>query len=150
MSDLVVSNVSDKAPNYSVTYSLRVTEDMDRRLSEILARQNRTVKRNDLLRAAIRQYLDDQEQVIGSRRNFHKSVQNHIDAHERTIIFYLNVILYMLAFSLAVILQAITKDSEVRADTLIREAVAETIKSGRSLNDRIQKVRERLESEAEG
>ena len=141
MTDLAVVPAQDKAPNYSVTYTLRVTDAMNKRIDQILENKGRETSRNDLLREAIRVYLDEQEDLIGSRRNFSKSLQNHMDLHERRIIFYLNIIIYMLASSLAVILQVVNKDSKVQSVNLISAAIAESVKDGPTLNNQIQQVR---------
>ncbi len=146
MTDLaVVTPLQDKAPNYSVSYTLRVTNAMDKRIEQVLEKKGRETSRNDLLREAIRAYLDEQEDQIGSRRNFSKSLQNHIDGHDRHVLFYLNVIIYMLASSLAVILQVVNRDSKVQSVDLIRKAITEVVDNGPTLNAQIQAVRERYE-----
>lgn len=54
-----------------------------------------SLTRADLIREAIRRYLDEQEDLIGSRRHFQKSFQMRIDRLEQTIAFQLNVITYL-------------------------------------------------------
>src|SRR5690349_18705851 len=121
------------APNptkYTVRYTVIVTQDMDDKLELILKRQDRSVSKSDLLRTAIRQYLDEQEDLIGSRRHFSKSLQNRLDQIDGQLIFYLNILIYLLAAGLAVLLQAVTRDSKIQAVNLIRTAISTTLKEG--------------------
>ena len=142
MSDLVPTKTI-----YEVTRTLRLTKDMDDRLQQILKKQDRTVSVNDLLRTAIRQYIDDQEDVIGSRRHFSKSLQNRLDQLESNLLFYLDVIIFLLAASLALIIQAVTRDSKVQSATLIRVAIKTALTEGPVLNKQVAAVREELGGE---
>lgn len=138
MSDL------SRPPAFTERYTLNVTEDMDKRLKQVLDAKPRDVKMNDLLREAIRYYLDEQEDLVGSKRHFSKSLQNRIDQLEGKLLFYLNILIYMVAAGLAVIIQAVTKDSKVQSTNLIRTAIAAALKEGPTLNQQIQAVRDEL------
>ncbi len=142
--------MSDMAPTktiYEVTRTLRLTKDMDDKLQQILKKQDRSVSLNDLMRTAIRQYIDDQEDVIGSRRHFSKSLQNRLDQLEGNILFYLDVIIFLLAANLAVIVQAVTRDAKVQSTALIRTALKTALTEGPVLNKQIAAVREELSGE---
>lgn len=139
-----MNDVPPTRTKYSVRYTLSVTEDMAHRLQQVLDQQDRSISLNDLLRIAIRQYLDDQEDVIGSRRHFSKSLQQRFDQMESRVIFYLNILIYLVAAGLAVIIQAATKDSRMQSVALIRTAIAATLKEGKLLNQQIQAVRDEL------
>ncbi|MCS7070669.1 MAG: hypothetical protein NZM00_04135, partial [Anaerolinea sp.] len=65
------------------------------------ARHGRDVTEAHLIRDAIRQYLDEQADVVGSRRHFQKSLQARLDRLERALAFQMNVIIYLLAAILA-------------------------------------------------
>ena len=52
---------------------------------------------SDLIREAVRRFLDEQETLIGSRRHFQKTLQDRIDLLELTLSFHLNVLLLLLA-----------------------------------------------------
>src|SRR5258706_2609229 len=123
--------MSDAVPTrtqFGVRRTLNISEEMDRRFQQLLLKQERDVSLNDLFRMALRQYLDDQEDVIGSRRNFSKSLQNRLDQLESNLLFYLNVLIFLFASCLAVLLQAVTTDSQVQSTTLIRTAIGTALK----------------------
>jgi len=144
------SAMNDVVPTrtqYGVRRTLNISEEMDRRFQQLLLKQERDVSLNDLFRMALRQYLDDQEDVIGSRRNFSKSLQNRLDQLESNLLFYLNVLIFLFASCLAVLLQAVTKDSKVQSTTLIRTAIATALKEGSILNKQIAAVRQELSEE---
>jgi hypothetical protein len=142
MSDIVPTRTQ-----YGVRRTLNISEEMDRRFQQLLLKQQRDISLNDLFRMALRQYLDDQEDVIGSRRNFSKSLQNRLDQLENNLLFYLNVLIFLFASCLAVLLQAVTKDSKVQSTALIRTAIATALKEGSILNKQIAAVRQELSEE---
>src|SRR4051794_10931348 len=100
---------------YPVRHTVNITEDMDVRLQLILSKQGRDTSLNDVFRTAIRQYLDDQEDIIGSRRHFSKSLQRRLDLMEFKHVFYLDILIYLIAASQATLLAYATKDSKVQS-----------------------------------
>ena len=132
---------------YTERYTLIVTEEMDRKLQQLLDKQDRSVSLSDLLRTAIREYIDDQEDVIGSRRHFSKSLQNRLDQLENNLLFYLDVIIFLLAANLAVIVMAVTRDPKVQSTNLIRVALKTALTEGPVLNQQIAAVRKELSGE---
>ena len=72
----------------------RVMRDL---LAQIAARRGRDVKEVDLIREAIRHYLDEQADVVGSRRHFQKSLQARLDELEHTLTFQTNILIYLLS-----------------------------------------------------
>ena len=145
-----MSNLTEVLPTstkFPCRYPLTVTEEMDQKLTQILARMERGTSRNDLIRIAIRQYIDDQEDIIGSRRHFSKSLQNRLDQLENNLLFYLDVIIFLLAASLALIIQAVTRDNKVQSANLIRVAIKTALTEGPILNKQVAAVREELGSE---
>src|SRR5450432_4543212 len=113
-----MSDIPPTRTKYSIRYSVSVTPQMDEKLKQVLAKLDRSATTNDLVRTALRQYLDDQEDVIGSRRHFSRSLQNRVDQLESNLLFYLNVLIFLFASCLAVMLQAVTKDSKVQSTAL--------------------------------
>ena len=81
----------------SVRRSLSMTPEMRDRLAQLVSKQPRDVTEADLIREAIRLYLDNQEDIIGSRRHFHRSLQERLDRLEGALAFQLNVLIYLLA-----------------------------------------------------
>jgi Arc/MetJ-type ribon-helix-helix transcriptional regulator len=109
-------------PNKIVQRSIAMTEEMQSRLQQLVSKHGREFTESDLIREAIRRYLDDQEDIIGSRRHFQKSFQERIDRLEIALDFHLNVLLHLAASGFSLVLQAITKQ-KLPAQQLIQSAV---------------------------
>jgi predicted DNA-binding protein len=67
------------------------------RLAQLVSKQPRDVTEADLIREAIRMYLDEQEDLIGSRKHFQKSLRERVDQLESALAFQLNVLIHLLA-----------------------------------------------------
>jgi hypothetical protein len=143
-----LSEIPPTSKKYSVPYHFDVTAEMDQKVTQILARQERSMARSDLLRAALREYLDDQEDVIGSRRHFSKSLQRRLDLMEFKIIFYLDILIYLIAASQATLLAYVTKDSKVQSLNLIRIAIKAAMKEGPEMNQQLGGVIAELTDES--
>lgn len=109
-------------PNKIVQRSIAMTEEMQDRLKQLVSKHGREFTESDLIREAIRRYLDDQEDLIGSRRHFQKSFQERIDRLEFTLGFHLNVLLHLTASGFSLTLQAITKQ-KVPSQQLLQNAI---------------------------
>src|SRR5688572_21845067 len=86
--------------NYRFTHhsTIRMTEAMWSRLQQVVAdRRDPKFTTTDAVREAIRLFLDNQEDLIGSRKHFGKSLQRSLTLHEQTLLFTLHAILLMLA-----------------------------------------------------
>ena len=81
----------------TVRRSISMTPEMHDLLAQVAAKQGRDVKEVDLIRDAIRLYLDEQAGVVGSRRHFQKSVQARLDQLEHTLTFQTNILIYLLS-----------------------------------------------------
>jgi hypothetical protein len=117
--------------NLTVCRSIKMTLEMSDLLAQIASRQPRRVTESELVRDAIRQYLDGQQDVIGSRRHFQKSLQDRVDRLEMAMTFHLNVILYLIA--------ALDPDN---AQERIVEAIVAARRDGRTLIEQMHAVRE--------
>jgi predicted DNA-binding protein len=83
----------------SIQRSITMTQEMRDRLALLVSKQPRDTTESDLIREAIRLYLDNQEDIIGSRKHFQKSLQDRLDRLESAFAFHLNVLIYLLAAS---------------------------------------------------
>lgn len=81
----------------SVQRSITMTQEMRDRLALLVSKQPRDTTEAALIREAIRLYLDNQEDIIGSRKHFQKSLQDRLDTLESAFAFHLNVLIYLLA-----------------------------------------------------
>lgn len=85
----------------TVKRSISMTPEMHDLLAQMVAKRDRDVTEASLIREAIRQFLDEQSDLVGSRRHFQKSLQLRIDRLENTLTFQMNVLVYLLAAILA-------------------------------------------------
>jgi len=118
----------------TVRRSISMTPEMRDLLAQIVAKRGREVSENDLIREAIRQYLDEQADVVGSRRHFQKSLQARLDRLENTLTFQINVLTYLLATVLGDESGAAIEDAIVTAKR-DGEALLKQIAAVRDLKD---------------
>ena len=112
-------------PKKSIRRSLAMTPEMARRLAQIASTKPRNITEADLIREAIRRYLDEQDDLIGSRRHFQRSFRQRIDQLEEAITFQLNVLTYLF-----------------NADDIhLREAIIRAKQHGDTLHAQINAVR---------
>jgi hypothetical protein len=102
-----------------------MTPEMRERLAQLVSKQSREVTEADLIREAIRRYLDEQEDLIGSRRHFQKSLQERLDRLEAALAFQLNVLIFLIA------------DDEKQA----QEAILNSLHGGETLLAQMKAVR---------
>ena len=113
----------------SIRRSITMTPEMRDRLTQIVSQHPRDTCEADVIRAAIRAYLDEQEDLIGSRRHFQKSMQERLDRLEAALTFQLNVLLFLLA--------------DVENDPAqVRRAIVLARKQGTTLLAQMQAVRD--------
>ncbi len=123
-----------------VQRSIAMTEEMRDRLQQLVSKHGREFNESDLIREAIRRYLEDQEAIIGSRRHFSKTLQERLERLETALTFHLNVLLYLSGSGFSLLLQALTKQ-KVPAQQLIQNAIIAARKDA-SLNAQIEAVRD--------
>ena len=80
----------------TVRRSISMTPEMRDLLAQIAAKHGRDVSENDLIRDAIRHYLDQQSDVVGSRRHFQRSLQARLDRLESTLTFQMLMLTFLL------------------------------------------------------
>ncbi len=119
----------------TVRRSISMTPEMRDLLAQIVAKRGREVKENDVIREAIRQYLDEQADVVGSRRHFQKSLQARLDQLESTLVFQMQVLTYLLA--------AVLGDESGAA---IDDAIVTARRDGEALLKQIAAVRDLKDS----
>lgn len=105
--------------NKSVRRSLALTPAMAGRLKQIASTKPRDVTEADLIREALRLYLDQQEDLIGSRRHFQKSFRDRMDRLEGTLVFQLTVLLFLLT----------TDEEQQREAIILARQLGETLQA---------------------
>lgn len=115
----------------SVQRSITMTQEMRDRLALLVSKQPRDTTEADIIREAIRLYLDNQEDIIGSRKHFQKSLQDRLDRLESTFAFHLNVLIYLVG----------ALEPEGRPEH-IADAIIAARRDGETLLAQMQAVRE--------
>ncbi len=123
-----------------VQRSIAMTEEMRDRLQQLVSKHGREFNESDLIREAIRRYLDDQEDISSSRRHFTKTFQDRLERLELALTFHLNVLLYLEAVGLSLVLQAVTKQ-KLPAQQLIQNAII-AARRDTALSAQIEAVRD--------
>lgn len=75
--------MSDRNKEYSRRLSVQITDAMDDRLEQVA--RGRDEAKAEVVRAALRAFLDEQEDMIGSRKHFTKAFGRRIDHVERVV-----------------------------------------------------------------
>src|SRR5690606_23956009 len=110
--------------------SLAMTPEMAQRLTQIASTKPRNFSEADLIREAIRRYLDEQEDLTGSRKHFQRSFRERIDRLEEAVTFQLNVLIYLLASD----------------EQTLRDAIIAAKRNGETLLAQMNAVRELKDS----
>jgi len=121
--------------------SVAMTPQMRKRLQQLLEKQTRDVTEADLIRQAIREYLDRQEDVVGSRAHFRKAFQDRIDELQGDLEFHLHVIIALLAHGLTVMLPVFT-EQPITTLELIQAAIVSAQQNAEVIRSQIDVVRE--------
>lgn len=94
----------------------------------------------DLVRAALRAYLDEQSDQVASRRHFSASFQRRVNRLD----WHLTVITYLLAHGLGMFIAHVT-GQKVPGDALLDQAMRLAEQNQRTLTDRLDAAREKVE-----
>ena len=113
-------------PRKPIRRSLAMTPQMAQRLNQLVSTKPRNVTEANLIREAIRRYLDEQDDLAGSRKHFQRSFRQRIDQIEEAITFQLNVLIFLL-------------DAD---EDQLREAIIAARERGETLLAQMQAVRE--------
>jgi Arc/MetJ-type ribon-helix-helix transcriptional regulator len=77
------AKMSDRNKEYPRWLSVQITDAMDDRLEQVA--RGRDEAKAEVVRAALRAFLDEQEDMIGSRKHFTKAFGRRIDQVERVV-----------------------------------------------------------------
>ena len=121
--------------------SVAMTPQMRLRLQQLLEKETRDVTEADLIRQAIREYLDRQEDVTGSKAHFRKTFRDRIDQLQDDLEFHLHVITALIAYGLAVMLPTFTEQS-ITTEELIQAAIVAAERNAKTIQEQINAVRD--------
>lgn len=115
----------------TVRRSISMTREMHDLLTQLVTKRGREVREVDLIREAIRHYLDDQAQLVSSRRHFQKTLRERIGQLEAALTFQLNVLICLVAHD----------------EAHLRDAIIAARQDGETLLAQMKAVRELKESD---
>ena len=110
----------------TIQRTITISTNIRDKLDQIAKLRPQPTSQSVIIREAIRHYLDEQEDLIGSRRHFQKSLQDRITRLEQALSFQLSILIYLIA-----------KD-----ETHIQNAIIHARRDGETLQAQIQAVRD--------
>ncbi len=137
---------------HTVQRTIYLTPAMWDQLSQLSQKRERDCNENVLIREAIRAYLDNQADLLGSRRHFQKSFQDRTDLLENNLHraltrdsqmlqFYLLILIQLAAFGLAHLIALVTR-KEITPQQLIEKAIIDARKEQALLMAQVESVRD--------
>ena len=109
--------MSDKAKtHYTSRLSLHITPAMSSRLDQIALLRDEA--KAEIVRAALRAYLDEQEDLLSSRKHFTKMFQRRVDYMERLMV----ICLWLNVQSMQILFERVKKEPYELSD-LLQDAV---------------------------
>ncbi len=120
-----------RKPPHSVRVYARITPEMHTLLQQVRVAK-RMATDADLVRAALRAYLDDQSDQVASRRHFSASFRTRMTRLD----WHLTVLTYLLAQSLGVLI-ARTTGQKLSVDALLEQAVRLAAENHQALSERL-------------
>lgn len=118
---------------YAQRLTVHITGAMDDRLEQIA--KQRDEPKAEIVRAALRVYLDEQEDLIGSRKHFTKMFQRRVDYLERLLV----IVLWLNVQSGQILFERVTKKSYDLGD-LLEDAIQAGIKTEDSVHTLIEHI----------
>ena len=118
---------------YPRRLSVQITEAMDDRLEQVA--RGRDEAKAEVVRAALRAFLDEQEDVIGSRKHFTKTFGRRIDHVERL----LSVTLWLNLQTLHLLSERLRKEA-IEAGDLLADAITEGVDFQETVSELIESV----------
>ena len=125
----------------TVRRSVAMTPQLRARLQQLIDKQDKEITEAEIIRQAIREYLDRQEDITGSKAHFRKTFQARIDELQNDLEFHLHVIIALIAHGLAVMLPVFT-EQPITAAELIQAAIVSAAQDTWTLKQQIDTVRE--------
>jgi CII-binding regulator of phage lambda lysogenization HflD len=133
---------------YSAKHTLYLSKAMMLQLEQLAAKRNgddATI--NSVIREALRQYLDNQEDVIGSRRHFQRTLQTHIDTLRQSLEFNAQLNTRLTAFCFAYVINGLMQ-KPITATQLIERAAKDTKRYETEFTDLIKYLRTNFTEDA--
>lgn len=121
--------------------TITMTPQLQARLRQVAETGPRSITEADLIRQAIREFLDRQEDIVGSRTHFRKTFQDRTDRLQADLEFHLHIITALLAHGLAVMLPVFT-EQPITPEELIQAAIVAAARDSQALEQQIRAMRD--------
>lgn len=121
--------------------TINMTPQLQARLRQVAETGPRDITEADLIRQAIREFLDRQEDIAGSKAHFRKTFQERIDVLETTLSFRLDILLALVAHGLAIMLPVFT-EQPITPLELIQAAIISAQHNAAAIRAQIDAVRD--------
>ena len=132
---------SDLDFRYTHRSSISMTQAMWEKLGQVVTnRRDPKFKTSDAIREAIRLYLDSEEDLIGSRKHFSKSLQRSLSLHEQTLLFSIHALLLLVARRFVYIIKS-RDGRDVDPMWLIESSIVDSKKLSKRLIEAANAVR---------
>jgi predicted DNA-binding protein len=103
---------------YTNRLTVHITGGMENRLEQIA--NQRDEPKAEVVRAALRAYLDEQEDLIASRKHFTKMFQRRVDYQDWLHVVTLNILLRAFSILLSTALENRFDEADLLSDVLAR------------------------------
>jgi len=115
--------------------TVHITQAMDHRLEQIASQRDEP--KAEVVRAAVRAYLDEQEDLIGSRKHFTKMFQRRVDYLERLTVIglWINVQMMQILFERL-------KKEPYELEQLLEDAIESGIATESAVHTLVERVRQ--------
>jgi len=125
--------MTDRGKEYPKRLTAQITDAMDDRLEQVA--RGRDEAKAEVVRAALRAFLDEQEDVIGSRKHFTKAFGRRID-HVETLL----MMLISLDLDIKHMLVERLKKEAVDLGELLEDAVRTALNTGDTINQMVEVI----------
>jgi len=130
--------------------SVRVTATMKAKLDQILEGRPRSVAMNDLILEALDLYLEQQEDVIGSRLHFNRTLQTRLNKLEAELNRLSMLMIFTMANGFATVMQGAVSGQRsaqtVHGGFYIKSGVESFIAEGSQLAEQLQNIQQSMDS----
>lgn len=140
-----MSDNSTNGQGPSKRLTVTVTNETRYKLDQILQSRPRSTSMNDILLEAISVYLNEQEDLIGSRQHFNRTFQRSMTQLENEVIRHMNLIVFLTASGLAQLAQL--NGNLEQSSTLVNPGwylklgVEGMLRDGERLNEQLRAIR---------
>lgn len=149
--------MNDKHSPYSERLYPRITVAMRNLMRELVMRRNNPdFTENDLIREALRFYLDHQEDLLGSRSHFNKGFRSRLDELEALTAFQNHLLVVLLTRSHNALFARLYPQAQgpilttQQVNSWIQDAIHETTRTHPQLLEVIQKNKTSTSQQPEG